>query len=129
MRWVIGDVHGMRAALESLLGEISKRDRSPRFLFTGDYVNRGPDSRGVIDLLLSLSGAAFVRGNHDDILDIILHGEGYCDHPTGIDAVGAFRWFMQHGLGETLLMRPSLPPAGRCPRRAASGGSRPAPRP
>src|SRR5687767_15109561 len=103
MRWVIGDVHGMRLALESLLAAIAQRDSSPRLLFAGDYVNRGPDSRGVLDLLLALPDAAFVRGNHDDILDIILHGRGYCDHPQPIDPVGAFRWFMQHGLAETLV--------------------------
>lgn len=103
MRWVIGDVHGMRPALESLLAAVASRDASPRFLFAGDYVNRGPDSRGVLDLLLSLPNAAFVRGNHDDILDIILHGRGYCDHRTPMDSIGAFRWFMQHGLAETLM--------------------------
>lgn len=105
MRWIIGDVHGMRLALESLIALIKQRDPDPRFLFTGDYVNRGPDSRGVIDLLLKLDpgAASFVRGNHDDILDIILHGDGYCDHPQKIDPIAAFRWFMQHGLMETLL--------------------------
>jgi hypothetical protein len=103
MRWIIGDVHGMRLALESLLAAIRQRDPSPRFYFTGDYVNRGPDSRGVLNLLLSLDNAIFVRGNHDDILDIILHGDGFVDHPQKIDAVAAFRWFMQHGLAETLM--------------------------
>jgi serine/threonine protein phosphatase 1 len=103
MRWVIGDVHGMRLALESLLEKIGKRDPSPRYLFAGDYVNRGPDSRGVLNLLLKLPSARFVRGNHDDILDIILHGSGYCDHPQRIDPISAFRWFMQHGLAETLV--------------------------
>jgi hypothetical protein len=103
MRWVIGDVHGMRLALESLLAAVAERDAAPRLLFAGDYVNRGPDSRGVIDLLLKLPNASFVRGNHDDILDIILHGRGYCDHPQPIEPVAAFRWFMQHGLAETLV--------------------------
>jgi serine/threonine protein phosphatase 1 len=103
MRWVIGDVHGMRLALEALLAAISARDKHPRFLFTGDYVNRGPDARGVLNLLVSLPNASFVRGNHDDILDIILHGHGYCDHPRHIEPVAAFRWFMQHGLMETLM--------------------------
>jgi serine/threonine protein phosphatase 1 len=103
MRWVIGDVHGMRLALEALLATIAARDKQPRLLFTGDYINRGPDSRGVLNLLLSLTNAQFVRGNHDDILDIILHGHGYCDHPAPIEPVAAFRWFMQHGLMETLV--------------------------
>lgn len=103
MRWVIGDVHGMRLALEAMLAEIRRRDPSPRFLFAGDYVNRGPDSRGVIDLLLKLPDASFVRGNHDDILDAILNGSAYCDHPAVIEPVAAFRWFAQHGLIETLI--------------------------
>ncbi len=103
MRWIIGDVHGMRIALEALLEAIAARDPSPRLMFTGDYVNRGPDSRGVIDLLLTLPAASFVRGNHDDILDIILHGDGFCDHPAPIKPVPAFQWFMQHGLAETLM--------------------------
>ena len=104
MRWIIGDVHGMRLALESLIAAIRARDPAPRFRFAGDYVNRGPDSRGVINLLMSLGpDATFVRGNHDDILDIILHGDGYCDHPTTIQPVAAYKWFMQHGLAETLI--------------------------
>ena len=102
MRWIIGDVHGMRLALEALLSAISKRDKDPRFLFAGDYVNRGPDSRGVVNLLLKLPNATFVRGNHDDIVDTILHGIGYVDHPTRLEPVAAFKWFMQHGLMETL---------------------------
>ena len=69
MRWIIGDVHGMRAALERLLEAVGRVDPSARFYFVGDYVNRGPDARGVIDLLLSLTNARFVRGNHDDIFD------------------------------------------------------------
>ena len=103
MRWVIGDVHGMRAALESLLAAVARRDSAPRFLFAGDYVNRGPDSRGVLDLLLSLPDASFVRGNHDDVFDVILNGRGYGDPTQPMDRVAAFRWFMQHGLGETLV--------------------------
>lgn len=103
MRWVIGDVHGMRLALEGLLDAIAKRDPSPKLIFAGDYVNRGPDSQGVIKLLLTLENASFVRGNHDDILDIILHGKGFCDHPATIEPVAAFGWFMQHGLAETLI--------------------------
>jgi hypothetical protein len=103
MRWVIGDVHGMRLALEALLNAIAKRDPLPKLIFAGDFVNRGPDSQGVIKLLLTLNNASFVRGNHDDILDIILHGKGFCDHPTTIQPVAAFHWFMQHGLAETLV--------------------------
>ena len=103
MRWIIGDIHGMLRPLRALLGAISRRDPSAHYVFVGDYVNRGPDSRGVIDLLLSLPRATFLRGNHDDILDLLLHGDCYICHPSARDPLTAFTWFMQHGLSETLV--------------------------
>lgn len=92
----------MLLPLQTLLDAVRARDWNPRFIFVGDYVNRGPDSRGVIDLLLSLRDASFVRGNHDDIFDLVLHDESYTVHPDGPDALAAFRWFTQHGLRNTL---------------------------
>jgi len=100
MRWVIGDIHGMLRPLRALIDEVMRRDPSARLFFVGDYVNRGPESRGVVDLLLSLTDAHFVRGNHDDIVDLVLHGSGY-DPNSAPDAGSAFAWFMQHGLGAT----------------------------
>ncbi|HEY7120655.1 MAG TPA: metallophosphoesterase [Tepidisphaeraceae bacterium] len=101
MRWIIGDVHGMRAALERLLEQVSRIDHQARFYFVGDYVNRGPDSRGVIDLLLSLSNARFVRGNHDDIFDLVVNGAAYAQNAANGDRMVAFQWFMEHGLDQT----------------------------
>jgi serine/threonine protein phosphatase 1 len=101
MRWVIGDIHGMLRPLRGLIDEIRRRDPSPRFLFVGDYVNRGPESRGVIDLLLQLPGAQFTRGNHDDVFDLVLHGVCYDPAPAAPDPLGAFSWFMNHGLANT----------------------------
>jgi serine/threonine protein phosphatase 1 len=102
MRWIIGDVHGMLRPLAPLLEEISRRDSEAIFYFVGDYVNRGPDSRGVIELLLTLPDAKFIRGNHDDVLDHVLHGVGYGDNPTHGDRFMLFQWFLQHGLLQTL---------------------------
>jgi serine/threonine protein phosphatase 1 len=100
MRWVIGDVHGMLRPLRAMIDAVTRRDPSPRLLFVGDYVNRGPDSRGVVDLLLGLPDASFVRGNHDDVFDLVLHGD--CYDPSAVpDAVSAFVWFMNHGLATT----------------------------
>ena len=105
MRWVVGDIHGMLRPLRALLDLISAKDDDARFLFVGDYVNRGPDSRGVVDLLLNLqlAGVArFVRGNHDDILDIILHNQSLGCHPDACNPVAAFTWFVNYGLENTL---------------------------
>src|SRR3954454_22355415 len=103
MRWIIGDVHGMAKPLETLIREIAKVDAASVLYFVGDYVNRGPDSRGVIDLLLTLSNARFVRGNHDDVLDQILHGAAYAENPSRGDRFIAIQWFLEHGLLDTFL--------------------------
>ncbi|HSI33313.1 MAG TPA: metallophosphoesterase, partial [Tepidisphaeraceae bacterium] len=106
MRWIIGDVHGMLRPLETLLAEVRRVDSKARFYFVGDYVNRGPSSREVIDLLIALGrddGAKFVRGNHDDIVDEILHGKSYATNASDSDRLVAFQWFMQHGLDDTFM--------------------------
>jgi hypothetical protein len=102
MRWVIGDIHGMLRPLDALLKEVRKRDSAARFIFVGDYVNRGPEAPGVVDRLLALDNATFLRGNHDDIFDLILNGTCYIDEGETTDPVQAFQWFMSHGLAETL---------------------------
>lgn len=94
----------MLGPLTALLGGIRAHDAQARLMFVGDYVNRGPDSRGVIDLLLSLGDRArFVRGNHDDVFDQVLGGTSYAGHATEQHRLAAFRWFMQHGLDATFL--------------------------
>jgi len=101
MRWIIGDVHGMHRPLERLIEEVGKIDSQCRFYFVGDYINRGPNSKGVIDLLLSLNGAKFVRGNHDDIFDQVLHSTSYASNAANGDRMAAFGWFMEFGLDQT----------------------------
>jgi serine/threonine protein phosphatase 1 len=45
-------------------------------VFVGDYVDRGPDSKGVIDYLLSLKGRyTFLMGNHERMFLDYLHGK------------------------------------------------------
>jgi serine/threonine protein phosphatase 1 len=69
----IGDLHGCIAALRAVLGKIKPRP-SDTIVTLGDYVDRGPDSRGVIEELIKLQTACNLvplLGNHDDIfLDV-----------------------------------------------------------
>lgn len=102
MHWIIGDVHGMIEPLEALLEGIGRADSDPELVFVGDYVNRGPNARGVVDLLLTLRKAHFVRGNHDDVFGQVLFGHSYCPNATQGDRFLAFQWFMRHGLATTL---------------------------
>jgi serine/threonine protein phosphatase 1 len=63
----IGDMHGCTRALDTLLGAVQPAPGNT-LITLGDYVDRGPDSRGVIDRLLALAQTVqliALRGNHD----------------------------------------------------------------
>ena len=65
--FAIGDIHGCRVALDALLGSLQLCDED-RLVFLGDYVDRGPDSRGVLERLIELEATGrhvFLRGNHE----------------------------------------------------------------
>jgi serine/threonine protein phosphatase 1 len=47
----IGDIHGHNDKLKSILEQIDPQ-QSDQFVFLGDYIDRGPDSKGVIDTLI-----------------------------------------------------------------------------
>jgi diadenosine tetraphosphatase ApaH/serine/threonine PP2A family protein phosphatase len=69
---VVGDIHGRVDRLNRLLTQLP-RERT--LIFLGDYIDRGPDSRGVIDRLLRLShqrDCVFLCGNHEDMLLAVL---------------------------------------------------------
>src|SRR4051812_42007124 len=101
MRWIIGDIHGMLPPLETLVAQITARDREAQLHFVGDYVNRGPHSRQVIDLLLTLKGARFVRGNHDDTFDQVMHDASFAGKKGDLHRLASLQWFMQFGMDET----------------------------
>ncbi len=62
--YVIGDVQGCFQELEQLLNRIGPGEEDELW-FVGDLVNRGPENREVMDLVLSLPNANCVIGNHD----------------------------------------------------------------
>lgn len=103
MRWVIGDIHGMRVPLEAIVDLVGAADGDARFYFVGDYVNRGPDSRRAVEFLLSIADVSkFVRGNHDDVLDLILNDAWSGGEIGAFDPLAACSWFLHHGLDDTL---------------------------
>lgn len=72
--YAIGDIHGQLSMLEDALDRI-ERDGGPnaRIIFLGDYVDRGPDSRGVIERLRQglAEGRNWIclKGNHDRLFE------------------------------------------------------------
>ncbi len=69
MLYAVGDIHGERERLEVLLASLPLQPED-RFVFVGDYVDRGPDSKGVVDVLLALAedyDCVFLAGNHESM--------------------------------------------------------------
>ncbi|MGH6614557.1 metallophosphoesterase family protein [Sphingomonas sp.] len=75
--YAIGDVHGRLDLLRALIDEIAADRRAnpcqrEYIIFLGDLIDRGPDSRGVLDFLLQarnfLPMPVFVMGNHEEML-------------------------------------------------------------
>jgi serine/threonine protein phosphatase 1 len=99
--YAIGDVHGRLDLLHDLLARISEdanghhEDRVRHLVFLGDYIDRGSESRGVVECLLEdpLPGFSkvYLMGNHEDAMLAFLEG-----HSDGLD------WLSFGGL-ETLL--------------------------
>jgi len=105
MNHIISDVHGCLFTLESLIKRVKHSDPDAKFIFTGDYADRGLHSKQVVDLLLEMNDAVFVRGNHDNILDWLLNDQCIGDitavatstHPEDV-----VRWWTWNGFAETL---------------------------
>lgn len=82
--YAVGDVHGRLDLLEDLICRIERDNaaRSPAktfIIFLGDLVDRGPDSRGVVDYLLRFqprfANTVFLKGNHEEFLLRVLSGD------------------------------------------------------
>lgn len=69
--FAIGDIHGDLEPLRIVLGKLPALDKQDTVVFLGDYVDRGPNSKGVLEFLLALPSrikarTVFLRGNHED---------------------------------------------------------------
>ena len=76
--FAIGDIHGCLAALDRLLDEINPQPQD-LVVTLGDYVDRGPNSCGVVNRLIELGShtrLVGILGNHEQMmLDVIRHGD------------------------------------------------------
>jgi serine/threonine protein phosphatase 1 len=73
--YAVGDIHGRLDLLSAVIARVradltARPHPRPRLVFLGDYVDRGPDSRGVIETLIALKAAGDLPvdgllGNHD----------------------------------------------------------------
>lgn len=92
--WAIGDIHGRLDLLEPLVEAIrTDADAHPHLrsmaIFLGDYIDRGPQSRGVLQYLSDLPANEkiewrFLKGNHEQaMLDFLANpsqGAKWCEY-------------------------------------------------
>ena len=77
--FIIGDVHGCLGMLKRLIDKIKWRPDSDGLIFLGDYIDRGENSKGVIDFIIELSlispNVQCLMGNHERLFINYLDGE------------------------------------------------------
>jgi serine/threonine protein phosphatase 1 len=117
--FAFGDIHGCNSELNILLDALRSRHhatKADQFVFIGDYVDRGPDSKGVIDTLLAWKAefpkTIFLKGNHEDMLLGFLGMGGSSAEVYLIN--GGAEFFKSYGIeptGPLSEVAKSLPPA------------------
>lgn len=122
--YAIGDIHGRMDLLEDLLGLIDKDDNArgasdTQLIFLGDLIDRGPQSRRVVDRVMSLvAGSNKVHclgGNHEDLLLRTIKGDA---QSAGIfHRAGGRETLISYGVDEVAYDDADL--AGACELAAA----------
>lgn len=91
----IGDVHGCANALRDVLTQIQPRAEDT-IIFLGDYIDRGPDTKSVIDQIKQLQDVCSVitlRGNHEEMVLAALNDfqeESFWKRNGGDKVLGAY---------------------------------------
>src|SRR3990167_2974367 len=84
---VIGDIHGELNTLKNLHNKLINQYPDVDIYSTVDLIDRGPDSKGVIQFCIN-NNIKVIRGNHDDMLIRMLKGE-----------LGTYRMHTNDGMG------------------------------
>ena len=71
-RFAVGDIHGCQKTFQLLVEEQIQLQKQDQLFLLGDYIDRGPNSSGVIDYILALQKEGYqvytLMGNHEEIL-------------------------------------------------------------
>jgi serine/threonine protein phosphatase 1 len=77
--YAVGDIHGSLTRLTRLVDLVPFASED-RIVFMGDYIDRGPDSRGTVEFLLEFRKkfpkSVFLRGNHEEMFEDYLRRSG-----------------------------------------------------
>jgi len=115
MLYAVGDIHGESEMLSELLGKLPLT-AGDRVIFVGDYVDRGPDSKGVVEKLIAFSrehACEFLLGNHESMfLDFLgWQGSDYFGGDAflmngGDRTLASYDYFRQVGPGQPAFKLP-----------------------
>lgn len=101
--FVIGDIHGCARELDAMLLSLQKSrslSEDDTIIFLGDYIDRGPESFEVVELLLdfkkSFPKTLFLKGNHEDMLLAFLGLEG--NNPSAYLSNGGYETLLSYGI-------------------------------
>ncbi len=125
--YAIGDIHGRADLLKNVLSQIDADcvlypTRRPVIVFLGDYVDRGPASKEVLDLLIDcgrIRESVFLKGNHETFV------QRFMNDPEILEdwrSCGGLETLMSYGL------TPSLSPDGAEKKRLADRFSKSVPK-
>lgn len=77
--WIIPDVHGCLLTLKALVEDLIGFSKTDTLIFLGDLIDRGPDSRGVLDYIMQLQLQGYsitvLKGNHEDYMIKVIEAE------------------------------------------------------
>jgi serine/threonine protein phosphatase 1 len=77
--FIVGDVHGCLDMLKRLMGSIGWSPEADRLIFLGDFIDRGSQSRGVVEYVMEIAKLServeCLMGNHEQILLDFMDGK------------------------------------------------------
>jgi len=115
--WVIPDVHGCLLTLRALLEQLIVLKKDDTLIFLGDLIDRGPDSKGVLDYVMKLQASGVktivLRGNHEDYMTRVYRDEiskSAFLKIFGLKTLSAKEW-LYHGGKQTMRSFNNIEPA------------------
>jgi serine/threonine protein phosphatase 1 len=100
---VISDIHGEIKLFERLLADVNYNSSQDQLILLGDYVDRGPNSRKVLEKVIELKsdGALVLKGNHEDMMIKALTTDEEYSWKNWINRNGGRKTLESYGLNES----------------------------
>lgn len=100
---LISDIHGELTLFEELLEKIQYDENQDQLVLLGDYIDRGPSSKGVLSKIAQLQkgGAQILMGNHEQIMLDVFEMENKYDWDFWLHTAGGLATMRSYGFSET----------------------------